>query len=250
MKKQILLLIVVMAMFAFNSTAQRVIDARVTLNYPTNGITIVDQMPLAQPISFTLTNGGPGTIQTGDSIYYGILMDGSVRGGTTFNDTFTMDLLPDSTVTYTYNAGLTFSIDPSWFGTSKDFCVFVSLSNNGPNTLVDPVQLNDTNCNSVNFDGNPASIGELNDIVASEIVTYPNPASQTVNVSFRLEKEEPVLIHLTDILGKVVSTIQQNNLQLGEVNTSFDVSSLKSGVYFIEIKVGNHSKVEKILVTH
>lgn len=248
MKKRILLLTAAMALFAFNSIAQRMIDIQTTLITPTNGAIITDKSPFQ--ITFTVKNGGPDTIQAQDSSLFFLTLGGSAIGGTTQIMIFNSSILPDSSITVNYPSSFSLNFGVPAHG-SRTFCAFATVFNRSADSIVDGNNANNLGCASVTLQGgDPASIGEINDMVASEISTYPNPASSIVNVSFRLEKSEPVEIKLTDIQGKVVSTVRESNSALGEFKTSFDISGLKNGVYFIEIKVGNHSKVEKIIVAH
>jgi hypothetical protein len=248
MKKRILLFTAVMALFAFNSVAQRMVDTETTLITPVNGAIITDKSPFQ--ITFSVKNAGPDTIKAQDSLLIGLTLDGSTIGGTTQLLIFNNSLLPDSSITLNYPSSFSLNFGAQAHG-SRTFCAFATVFNRSADSIVDGNNTNNLGCASVTLQGgDPASIGEINDMVASEITTYPNPASNNVNVSFRLEKSEPVVIKLTNIQGKVVSTVNESNAALGEFKTNFDVSDLKNGVYFIEIKVGNHSKVEKIIVAH
>lgn len=248
MKKRILLLTAAMALFAFNSLAQRMIDVETTLITPKHGDIITDKSPFQ--ITFRVKNGGPDTIKAQDSLLVGLTLDGTTIGGTTQLLVFNSKINPDSSITVNYPSGFALNFGPQGHGT-RTFCAFAIVFNRSQDSIADNNQVNNNGCASVTLQGgDPASIGEINNLVATEITTYPNPATNLVNVSFRLEKNEPVVIKLSDIQGKVVSTVQENNIPLGEFKTSFDVSSLKNGVYFVEIKVGNHSKVEKIIVAH
>lgn len=72
---------------------------------------------------------------------------------------------------------------------------------------------------------------------------YPNPASDYINVVFdHLGKSD---IHIVDVTGRVVySTTYDAG---GFTNYSLDISSLKSGLYFMQVQAGNESNVLRFI---
>jgi hypothetical protein len=85
---------------------------------------------------------------------------------------------------------------------------------------------------------NPTS--GISDIVNTQVAIYPNPAKNIINI--KLEKI-PLdnRLQITDISGKtmLLKTITSNT-------TEIDISSLKSGIYFV--RIGNITK--KLMVEH
>lgn len=77
------------------------------------------------------------------------------------------------------------------------------------------------------------------DILASSVVVYPNPASNNVTV----EVPESSQISLIDMNGRQIST-KSNSGQ----KESFDVSSLESGIYFIQILHEGNTATKRLLV--
>lgn len=71
---------------------------------------------------------------------------------------------------------------------------------------------------------------------------YPNPASGNVNIAVNNLTEE-AQVSVTDVLGKTVlsSTIS-------DANTNLNVSSLKSGVYFITLQAQDKSATKKVVI--
>ncbi len=86
---------------------------------------------------------------------------------------------------------------------------------------------------------NPAGI-EKNTL--SGFTIYPNPSSGTVNISVQ-NFTEKAIITVTDILGKAVldSTIEGSE-------TSLDISSLNSGVYFITLDNDKYIVTKKLVI--
>src|SRR5690554_3014835 len=67
---------------------------------------------------------------------------------------------------------------------------------------------------------------------------YPNPASDMVNVVSNSLSNKDIVI--TDLLGKTVLT--------ANVNQSVNISSLKSGVYMMQITQDGKSATRKLIV--
>lgn len=74
-------------------------------------------------------------------------------------------------------------------------------------------------------------------------VLYPNPAKNMVNIDFTKNTANTVSISVSDISGK---TVLAKNISNGE--NSFDVSSLTSGMYFVNIKADNKQQIIKLMI--
>ncbi|MFK5855645.1 MAG: T9SS type A sorting domain-containing protein [Bacteroidota bacterium] len=85
----------------------------------------------------------------------------------------------------------------------------------------------------------------LND---NDVVIYPNPASGNTTISVNLEKEATVVIDVISITGKVVQTVLNLQLPVGQSNTSMNVDKLSAGIYYIRINVGSSSSITKKLI--
>jgi hypothetical protein len=71
---------------------------------------------------------------------------------------------------------------------------------------------------------------------------YPNPAMDKLTVEYTFDKSSPVIV-ITDIAGSILQTDR-----LSEETQTFDISNLKSGVYFITIKNDKGlNKTEKLI---
>ncbi|WP_432672707.1 DUF7619 domain-containing protein [Flavobacterium sp. SM2513] len=80
---------------------------------------------------------------------------------------------------------------------------------------------------------------------ASNLVIYPNPAKEVVQITLRNSAETMSRIVIYDIIGKAIKTISGNNAQQATVN----VSDLSKGVYMIEITTDSNLKqIRKFIV--
>lgn len=76
----------------------------------------------------------------------------------------------------------------------------------------------------------------------------PNPASDIALVNYMLGKTSDVSFTVTDINGKVISSIYQGSKEMGSYNYSLNVSEYNSGIYFVTLKVGQFKSTKKLMV--
>lgn len=85
---------------------------------------------------------------------------------------------------------------------------------------------------------NPAMIG---------FNSYPNPANDMVNIIINSTKEEPSLIQLTDVTGRIIQSINHESV-IGENQFQMNLSGVSKGVYMMTLKMGNANLSTKLLV--
>jgi hypothetical protein len=66
--------------------------------------------------------------------------------------------------------------------------------------------------------------------------SYPNPATNSVNIQYTLAKTADVTIQLMDIAGRVISTTTKTNFAPGQHITSISTESLSAGEYLYLIR--------------
>ena len=93
-----------------------------------------------------------------------------------------------------------------------------------------------------NYD--PSSVTEISDV--SQIELFPNPASEFVNLNFKLEERSNVQISVFDILGNKVSTLFSGNLISGEYKKQFPLD-ISKGTYLIKMELEESTFVERIV---
>jgi Secretion system C-terminal sorting domain len=81
----------------------------------------------------------------------------------------------------------------------------------------------------------------------NKIELYPNPAQNTLNVSFDLEKvESAVLVRIIDMQGRILKERDYDNVQ--KDNIPFDISSLQNGIYNVQIQtIGNYRTMRLVI---
>jgi hypothetical protein len=85
-------------------------------------------------------------------------------------------------------------------------------------------------------------LGIQEDIRVSEIVLFPNPTSDYVNI---LAKDEIQSIQLLDITGKLVFV---ESIHKNDNKYKVDMSSLNSGIYFIRTKTNSGVLTKKVIL--
>ena len=89
-------------------------------------------------------------------------------------------------------------------------------------------------------------INEVNNAL-NELEIYPNPSEGELNVHFSIPSNNDVLIKIQDVVGKTeqsqtIKAIEGSNLVL------LDTKNLSSGIYFLNIQIGNSSKTFQFIV--
>ena len=87
----------------------------------------------------------------------------------------------------------------------------------------------------------------LNELASSSNLTiFPNPANETVNVSFEQNTNDLIQIELIDATGRVIA--QENSLEIGTNNVSFEVTNLSSGFYTVRLTNANGTENQKLMI--
>jgi len=78
---------------------------------------------------------------------------------------------------------------------------------------------------------------------------YPNPFNPVTTIKFGLTVEMPVELKVFDITGQEVMTLINNELlQAGTYNVTFDASDLASGTYIYRLKAGDFVSSKKMML--
>lgn len=83
------------------------------------------------------------------------------------------------------------------------------------------------------------NVNEINEV--SNFTVSPNPANDVINV--KLNNADDAVITISDLAGKVVSTTTSNG-----ISTSVSTASLNSGVYLVNVTIGNSTSTQKVVI--
>ena len=109
------------------------------------------------------------------------------------------------------------------------------------NMIVDDVSMI-MNQNEIYF--SLSSIDDLGDVTVSSI--YPNPVSNILNLNIQLEKQSRLTVNILNQLGQII--LQDEYLLENSRSLQINTSSLKSGIYFLEIiSEGQYRNTQKFI---
>jgi len=100
------------------------------------------------------------------------------------------------------------------------------------------------------YEGTPSDnlvVGITENELIQNLVLYPNPADNELNVQFSLESSQKVVVQIQNLSGKIL----QNNLinANGGTNLVFmNTSELSSGMYFMKINIGGAQKTIQFVI--
>lgn len=78
---------------------------------------------------------------------------------------------------------------------------------------------------------------------------FPNPAKEKTIVRFRVNNAQPVVIRLYDGSGKQVRIVTNQTYEAGVHDVQTDVSDLRNGLYWLEMKTGFFSASKSLVVS-
>lgn len=77
---------------------------------------------------------------------------------------------------------------------------------------------------------------------------YPNPFNPETNISFYLNKKSSVKLKVFDMLGNLIETLVDNELQTGKHNYKFVPTKYSSGIYFYQLQTESFNQVRKMVL--
>jgi len=104
-------------------------------------------------------------------------------------------------------------------------------------------------CNSVQqVQDDCDSITATQELISCETYSIsPNPNSGIVNVRFKINEHDLVILNLYEISGVKVKQLANEQKLPGEYELEVDLSELHAGIYFLRLQVGEQVIV-KILI--
>jgi hypothetical protein len=97
------------------------------------------------------------------------------------------------------------------------------------------------------FAYSPARLLDFTGEIAEEIIVYPNPFKDQINLGFALSENAAVSIEIVDLFGKVVYKGQLNQVAGGAGITVSALHKLASGIYVIKVSKGETTITRKLI---
>lgn len=103
-------------------------------------------------------------------------------------------------------------------------------------------------CAALGFTTSTVGIDELSsNALANSSYIYPNPAQGHVTLSIDLVQSSKVQVDVLNTLGQVVKSSKVDG-QTGANSIDIDVNALTSGIYLLQVKVGNSHTTKKLII--
>jgi len=77
---------------------------------------------------------------------------------------------------------------------------------------------------------------------------YPNPFNPSTKIKFSISNESKVKLIVSDVLGRVVKVLVDENLPAGEYSRIFNASDLSSGIYIYSLTNGKNTISKKMIL--
>jgi hypothetical protein len=82
----------------------------------------------------------------------------------------------------------------------------------------------------------------------SNMIMYPNPASSNFNIEYMLESAQSVKVNVYNAAGQLQITADNGVESKGRGMTTLNVSNLASGMYFVNVLVGENVNVTRSII--
>jgi len=76
---------------------------------------------------------------------------------------------------------------------------------------------------------------------------YPNPFNPSTVISYSIPVSSKVTLTVYDMLGKLITTLVNENQEAGSYSVNFNAAGLSNGMYFYKMQSDNFVKTNKML---
>jgi hypothetical protein len=251
-QNRLLLLVALLLCGAFSAAAQRYTNLGIVLLSPADG-TVIDNGD-SKPLQVQLTNNGPDTFLTTDTLYiFGSLLNGA--GNTAVKGQPGDPIPPGVTATLQFPGpfGTITNVRTEATDTTVSLCLSIITGNMmspGITTdVLDTLPLNNTACSNITFKGVAATgIAGKDNPALSYLKIYPNPAHDNIAFDITLKGNEPVIASVQDMAGRHILSENYGTMSAGTHSLRMDISGLKPGMYMVTLYSGTAKQTGKMIV--
>lgn len=118
----------------------------------------------------------------------------------------------------------------------------LTITYQGAPTTTAYLTINSGNCGSCRL-----ATGQTTE---SELIVSPNPVRETATLKFSLSEKLDVSRFIANMQGKIVQKASYGELEPGTHEQTVDVRNLPAGSYLVNLRVGNKTVRQKLIVTH
>ena len=163
-----------------------------------------------------------------------------------FNDWFTKPLEPvKALIGWDWKY---FSFTTGW--SLEDSLLYFVESPNGDIYKIYFTDFAGTSSGDITFVQEMVSMVDIDEASDNEfkLQLKPNPARNTVHLSWNIDPNTEALVRVFDITGKEVMSRKLNQNELNREGITLDISSLNEGMYVVHLESGNIFISEKLIV--
>lgn len=132
-------------------------------------------------------------------------------------------------------------------GENNAYLLFDSIPQGGPNVGTLQLLIRYTNgCERLSEPFASPLVNSLNDLSFSDLRAYPNPVSGQLNVFYRQQQAETVIISLRDLQGRLI--YQHTQAASLEAQHGWQIDQLAAGLYLLDVRSASARQQLKILV--
>ena len=102
------------------------------------------------------------------------------------------------------------------------------------------------NTSNINFKFAEDELNEETSVVRPELIAFPNPVKDNLNLNFTSPSRGTATIHVFDMVGKVVLELHMETVE-GENKFTLDFTAYHKGIYFVEISQGGIKVTKKLI---
>ena len=143
------------------------------------------------------------------------------------NDQFAVSIADDRGATGM--ATMYFNYNGTWFPAAESAIVNFMHTSMG----LEPIACNTTAVEEFEYE-------------TDNIIVYPNPSNDIVNLYFGKQFDNKSIIRVYDMMGSLINV---NSLMIDSKTLSMDFSNCPSGIYFINLDVDNRMVSKKVMIT-
>jgi hypothetical protein len=92
---------------------------------------------------------------------------------------------------------------------------------------------------------------EITNIIPDEISleqNYPNPFNPSTTINYQLPEKNHVSLNVYDILGNLVTTLVDQDMEAGYYTVNWNASQFASGIYIYRIVSGSYVSTKKMIL--
>ena len=75
---------------------------------------------------------------------------------------------------------------------------------------------------------------------------YPNPFNPVTRISYQINKEGFVSLHVYNLVGQIIKVLISEDQQPGRYEVEFDATDLPTGVYLYKLQINGFTSVKRM----